>query len=705
MSLLTVGLAGDCLRRGSWAGVGQERAGAVTHEGRIARGSRHGDEVLRIQRAAVAEAGRALDLENAASAVLGAALSLPGLDAGAMYIADPAGTALHLAAHDGIGQELVSLTPRAQTDARTAEALWTEEARRREGLRCATSIALNRAGRLVGVLHLASHSRESIDPSARAAAEAIASAAAEAMDHLRSIPDAGASLADLRCLLASVQDLVVVVGADATILYAGAAAEARLGYAPGDLRGQPAARIHPRSRRDELAAAVEATLRHGAATSLIPLVTRDGVEIPAETRYVRGHWRGRPALVGVSRDITERVQADAARGRLEEQLRLAQKMEALGQLAGGVAHDFNSILQMVTAATESALSSLDDASPARQELRHVLEAAERGSALSRQLTSLGRPAEPRLEALDLHEVAAEMSRLLARVVGRHIELGHRPIGGPCRALADRCHLEQVLMNLVLNARDAMPEGGAIAVRTGVALATPPGADPDATDRYAMLAVTDSGAGIPPADLPRVFEPFFTTKRQQGGTGLGLATVYALVQQHDGFVTVESQVGLGSTFRVFLPLTETATTDAAPTATARSHDHAGRGERVLIIDSDRLVRGMAASALTRSGYAVVAAADGEGAAEALAQHAEAVDLALVDVLAHPTTGAVVGELLCRRRPGIPLVLTGFEGEPIHVTDVGTHRGPTLRLTKPYSVEALLRGVRALLDEAAGEEFVG
>lgn len=385
---------------------------------------------------------------------------------------------------------------------------------------------------------------------------------------------------------------------------------------------------------------------------------------------------------------------------LEEQLRQSQKLEALGRLAGGVAHDFNNILSVIL--MNAALLQEEGAlTPELQECAHqIAQAAERAANLTRQLLAFSRRQKPQLQPLDLNEVVSGLGKMLQRIIGEDITLQMRlqPGGAPLRA--DPGMLEQVLMNLAVNARDAMPRGGLleIVVET-VCLQSddrrkdgPPGRR---EGDFVRLTVRDTGCGIPSHLLPKIFEPFFTTKEVGKGTGLGLATVHGIVQQHDGWIEVESQEGAGTAFHVYLPRWQPlGDVKAASRTTVRSLP--GGRETILLVEDKPPLRAMARQILEARGSTVLEAADGPAALELWERLGQKVDLVLTDmIMPGGCTGAELVEQLRRRRPELKaLLMSGYPGE-VATYEKRLQPGDRI-LAKPVGPVTLALAVRECLD---------
>src|SRR5687768_7676714 len=389
---------------------------------------------------------------------------------------------------------------------------------------------------------------------------------------------------------------------------------------------------------------------------------------------------------GVARDLTERE-------RLESELRQAHKLEAIGHLAGGVAHDFNNILMVIQGYSEMLLSQVDDLEH-RDDLQQIQEAARRGSDLTRQLLAFGRKQVLRVRPLDLNAVVLETSQMLTRLIGENISLRINPGLVVCPIEADRSQLEQVLMNLAVNARDAMTRGGSLTLSVDRVVVSGSGhAIPEGS--YVKLEVSDTGSGMDDTTKQRVFEPFFSTKGPGKGSGLGLSTVYGVVKQLGGDVTVESTPLQGSTFTVLLPVTakEPEVVHEAIIPGLAS----GGGETVLLVEDDAPVRALLSSVLKRHGYDVLVA---NGAREALsiaARHIGSLDLVLSDVIMPEMSGPEMVALLKNIRPEpAVLYLSGYATDAL-VTDRVLPDAVTF-VQKPVSARQLLETVRQVLTNA-------
>jgi PAS domain S-box-containing protein len=391
-------------------------------------------------------------------------------------------------------------------------------------------------------------------------------------------------------------------------------------------------------------------------------------------------------VAGVAEDVTGRLQ-------LETQLRQRQRMESIGQLAGGVAHDFNNLLTVITSSAELLAAEIDGG-PARDLVRDINEASARAAALTRQLLSFSRQEVVEPKVTDLATVVTDTAQMLRRLIGEDVVLTTLD-AGTCRVRIDAGQWSQVLINLALNARDAMPQGGHLTVETrSVDLdAAYQRAHPAVTaGRFAMLRVSDTGEGMSAHVRSRIFEPFFTTREQGQGTGLGLAVVYGIVQQSGGHIDVESEPGAGTTFRIYLPALHEAVSPApvgAPGAGPRGH------ETILLVEDEVAVRKVATRALRATGYTVLEAGDGEEALRTLERHAGAVNLLMTDVVMPRMDGKQLTEAVRARYPQIRVLYTsGYTNDA--VVRRGVLQAEVAFLQKPYAPGVLRKRIREVLD---------
>lgn len=393
------------------------------------------------------------------------------------------------------------------------------------------------------------------------------------------------------------------------------------------------------------------------------------------------------------REMAERQAAESARNQLEEQLRHAQKMEAIGRLSGGIAHDFNNLLTAIRGYSELLLKELQG-SPLRADVEEIFNAADRAATLTGQLLAFSRRQILSPEILVLNQRVMDMSRMLDRLIGEHIAIDLQLASDLWSVRADAAQLEQVLVNLALNARDAMPQGGRLAIETSnrdvnakqaQVLEVPAGP-------YVELRVRDTGVGIPREIMGRIFEPFFTTKPKGAGTGLGLSMVYGFVKQSGGTITVDSAPGKGTAFSLLLPRTDD-TIDRSPTP-KNLVPQAQRGSgTVLIAEDERALRRLSATVLGQAGYRTLEASDGQQALDMFTVHASKIVMVVTDVVMPRMGGIELAHRLRKANPDLPILfVTGYveQSDALHESAAGNQV-----LLKPFSPEALLRAVSSAL----------
>jgi signal transduction histidine kinase/CheY-like chemotaxis protein len=393
-------------------------------------------------------------------------------------------------------------------------------------------------------------------------------------------------------------------------------------------------------------------------------------------------------VIGVALDITDRKH-------LADQLRVSQKMQAVGELAGGVAHDFNNLLMIVKGHAEMLLDRIDSSS-ARHNLEQIQGATERAATLTRQLLAFSRKQVLQPKVLDLNDVVAGMIKMFARVIGENIDLAFLPGSKLAPVKADPGQMEQVLLNLVVNARDAMPDGGRLTIETcNVELDSVSASQHPVMEAgsYVILIVTDTGCGMDAGTQARIFEPFFTTKGQGKGTGLGLATVYGVVKQSGGFIWVYSEVNHGSTFKIYLPQVNADLERGVPEKTSRDA-HPGT-ETILFVEDEESVRELVRDYLGKSGYRVLEAADGVQALEIAAAHRGPIHILVTDVVMPRLSGRELVTRIAAARPEIKILyISGYTDDSIFRH--GVLEGGVAFLQKPFNLKDLAQKIRQVLD---------
>jgi PAS domain S-box-containing protein len=501
-----------------------------------------------------------------------------------------------------------------------------------------------------------------------------------------------------RALVEHSADVFAVLDADGVYRYVTPAAQHVLGSGPDTLLGRLAlADVHPEDVPALRQLFAELLHRPGETRALGARVRRaDG-----SWRWVEGvasNWLQEPAIRGIAltlRDVSERK-------RLEDELRQAQRLEAVGRLAGGVAHDFNNLLTVISGFTSLLLSAPPQDGDTRTAVEQIHKAAERATGLTRQLLAFSRKQILHPTVLDLNQVVSGLGGMLRRLLREDVQVEMRLAEGLWPVRADPQQMEQTLMNLVTNARDAMPVGGRVSITTAnrVLDAGQREAYPDlAPGEYVRLAVGDTGCGMDEATLSQVFEPFFTTKEQGQGTGLGLASVYGIVKQSGGSIYAHSVLGKGTVFEILLPRVQEAPSAAAeepePKALTRG------SETVLLVEDEPAVRALAQRVLQLLGYRVLLAGDGAEALRVASEHGGPIDLLLTDVVMPIMHGTQLAERLTAVRPQTRVLFMSGYTDSVLVRR-GVQRGETRWLPKPFRAEALAQKVREALDGSAAAD---
>jgi two-component system, cell cycle sensor histidine kinase and response regulator CckA len=489
-------------------------------------------------------------------------------------------------------------------------------------------------------------------------------------------------------------EIIVITNAEGVIQYANPAFEAITGYTREEAAGRNPAILKSGEQDAAFYENLWATLLRGEAWSgRFVNRKKDGSFYTEEAVIspVRDGAGRTVNYVAVKRDITSEIA-------LEEQLRQAQKMEAVGRLTGGVAHDFNNLLQAINGYAELALSEVEETSPAGEAIAEVLQSGERAAHLVEQLLLFSRRQIMRPELLDLNNTIEEILRMLRRVIGEDIRIEWRPGSSTAGIYADGGMVEQALLNLCVNARDAMPAGGCLTISTS---SGEPGPDPAALHpengpgRYVLLRVADTGCGMEKDLIGRIFEPFFTTKETGKGTGLGLATVYGIIKQHDGLIDVSSAPGEGTVFRLYWPMAA----NPAPAEESRPPETIQGGtETILLAEDEENVRRLARVILEQAGYTVLVVRNGREAAALFEQRNAEISMALLDVVMPEMGGREAAEAMLALRPGLPVLFaSGYSENADHLNFVA-EKGLRL-IRKPFNRAILLRAVREMLGQTS------
>ena len=503
-----------------------------------------------------------------------------------------------------------------------------------------------------------------------------------------------------RALIENSSDMVAVLGPEGFVRYASPSACRILGYSSEELVGKLVFElVHPVDAR----AVTAAWNRWNQGT-------QSGVPTELRVRHKNGTWRtveatdanllGNEAVSGVvinARDITERKH-------LEEQLLHSQKMDAIGRLAGGLAHDFNNLITAINGFSDLLLMNLHRGDPLRHHVDEIKKAGQRAASLTRQLLAFSRKQVLQPKVLDLNRVVSDMDQMLRRLIGEDIELETNLAPDLWCVKADPGQIEQVIMNLVVNARDAMPEGGKLLIVSSNVNGTGSGRNQteQSSSDYVMLRVTDTGSGIDTDTMSQIFEPFFTTKGKGKGTGLGLSTVYGIVEQSGGHISVNSELGQGATFEIYLPKSDERR--ASDEDMAHPLEALGGSETILLVEDEEAVRNLGSQLLASRGYKVLEARNGGEALLICEQYPNRIHLMLTDVVMPNMSGRQLAERLAPIKPDMKVIyMSGYADDTI--LGLGIPSSETAFLNKPFSPDALMRKVRQVLGESGSPPDVG
>ncbi len=588
------------------------------------------------------------------------------------------------------------VVPEFEKDPRLAP--WSERAAR-FGLRSSGAFPLRAGGEVIGAVTIYGAELATLGAEEERLASELAGEIGFALERLadaearRSLEEKlRASEARMRAIVETAVDGIITIDERGVIESFNPAAERLFGYQAAEVVGQAVSRLMPSPYGDEHGSYLARYLRTGERRVIgigrwVTGLRKDGTEFPLELAVAQFEVGGRRAFAGIARDLSERR-------RLEEQFRQSQKMEAVGRLAGGVAHDFNNLLGVIAGYSEMASRQLAEDHPTRARIAEVTKAAEHAAGLTRQLLAFSRRQVLAPKILDLNALLEDLERMLQRLIGEDVELVVRPGAGLGAVRVDPGQIGQVVLNLAVNARDAMPRGGQLTIETAEADAgefTAAAAWRIEPGRYVRLRVCDTGSGMEEATLARVFEPFFTTKPAGKGTGLGLATVYGIVKQSGGHVFVESALGRGTQFSIYLPRVAEVMAGAAPEGLA---ELAQPGETILLVEDQESLREVVREILVDLGYQVLAAGGGEAALALAREHRGQLHLLLSDVVMPEMSGSELAARLVALRPGLKvLFMSGYTSEVL-----GRHGavGPAIQLIeKPFTRQALAQRMRQVL----------
>ncbi|MSO57369.1 MAG: PAS domain S-box protein, partial [Acidobacteria bacterium] len=528
-----------------------------------------------------------------------------------------------------------------------------------------------------------------------------AASMAEAFNEMtRSLRDSAerlkASYQRFHTVTQSARDPIISTDELGNVTFWNRSAEATFGYEEAEMLGQPIATLVGDADRRSYLEALPTPISEDPAfgrTIEVTGVRKDGGIFPTEFSLAAVHGPQGTAFTAVVRDLTERKQAQEALRQRDEQLRQSQKMEAIGRLAGGVAHDFNNLLMAIRGYAELLTQTLEEGDQRREDAEEILKAADRAAGLTRQFLAFSRRQVITQRAVALDQTVENMQNMLQRLIGEDITMSTEIWPGLLPVLADSSQVEQIIVNLVVNARDAMADGGKITMELRnieldhVGVVAHPGLQPG---DYVEMSISDTGSGMDSETLSHVFEPFFATKDAGKGTGLGLATVYGIVQQNGGAIEVQSRLGHGTTFCIYLPRATDFGTAAAPRPALMTDG----SETILLVEDDDRVRVLVANMLKKHGYTVLLASQGDQALEIAARHRGKIHLLVTDVVMPGINGRLLSERLATTRPDTRvLYMSGYSNDAI--LRHGVKSATTHFIQKPFSIEGLAQKVREAL----------
>ncbi len=564
------------------------------------------------------------------------------------------------------------------------------------GLKCSAAVTIGHRGLPTGVLGVHFKARRAVSRDEAVFLRVIANIIAHAMERSQAAQQLAASDRRYRQIIETANEGIWVYDANRVTTFVNSAMAEMLGHTVQEMEGRAVVALMDGEGARVAEGRIAAREQGSRATYDFPFRHKDGSEVwglvsASPMLDETGEIVGGLAMVT---DITDRLRVQAEKAALEADIQQAQRLESVGQLAGGIAHDFNNILAVIQNYAEFALAEVDEG-PVRDDVEQIRLAAERAARLTRQLLVFSRREVVAPEVLGLGDVVADTDKLLRRTIGEHIELISRIGADVPPVKADRGQLEQVLVNLAVNARDAMPDGGMLTIETAPmdldegfsasgAHSVPPG-------EYAQLTVSDTGTGMSSEQRARAFEPFFTTKAPGSGTGLGLATVYGIVKQAGGHINIYSEEGLGTSVKIYLPVT---TDEPAESPAAKDGSPLGSGQQVLVVEDDPAVGDVTQRILTRHGYRVLPAAGGEEALGICREVGQRIDLLLTDLVMPGMSGSQLAHQATALIPSLRVLYMSGYTDDVVIRHGMNGDGWTL-LEKPFGSGVLLRRVAETL----------
>lgn len=643
------------------------------------------------------------------------AISIMGMDAGGVYIMDPETGSLHLKSHRGLPEDYVRTVSLLGPDSPSAQLVregepvfghYDDLSRPQDkvsnaaGIRAFAVLPIRHQGRVIACVNLASYTRDEATPFEQQTVVAITTLIGEAIGRKRAEEALRRSEVQHRTLLRALPDAVTMTDLQGRITYAtDQAARLHQFESPEQMIGMNSLDFIVSEDRERALAGFPKTLERGFLRDQeYTMVRRDGTRFPGElSAAVLRNEQGEPeAFVAITRSIARRRAAELALAQSEQQLAQVQKMETVGRLAGGVAHDFNNLLAAIQVTCELMEDEIPEGTQLREDLDQIMETSEKGANLVRQLLAFSGRKASRPERVDLNKVVESLHKMIRRLIGENVEL-RLALGedlGPVKA--DPGQLDQVLVNLSVNAVEAMPRGGTLTVST-LRRDRPPDLPPEhePAESYIVLQVRDTGRGMDCDTQQHIFEPFFSTKDSTKGTGLGLAIVYSVARQSGGFVKVEAAPGEGATFELWLPEASPADQLEAPVTPTTPAPMAMGTETILLVEDDAVLLRQTARVLEQYGYKVLQALDGSEAIRVADASQASIGLLLTDLVMPDSTGIQLAQTLGQDRPGLKVLLMSGHINPALLEHSMTDSSAAF-LPKPFAAEVLVKMVREVLD---------
>jgi PAS domain S-box-containing protein len=551
------------------------------------------EEITLVQRDLGIELAAVTGLNDTLRICLEAAIRLSAMDCGGIYLVDQDSGNLDLAYYQGLPEEFITDAFHFDSDSenvriikkgkpiyRTHQDLGVQlsSVRNREKLKAMAVVPIYNEGRIIGCLNVASHVFNKVPLSSRASLETITHMIGIAVARARSDHALEESRANFEGLFNSINDLIFILDSKARIIEVNNMVLTTLGYAKNELQYKSVLVLHPEELQDEAAGMVLDVLSAKIDSSTLPIMAKDGTQIPVETKFTMGKWGNTDVILGVSRDIT-------ARKRMEEELQKTQKLESIGILAGGIAHDFNNILTGIMGHVSAAKRNSSPQGKNYDMLCAVESASEQAVSLTQQLLTFSTGGEPVKEFASISTLLKEVALFALR--GSNVRCEFNLAYDLWPVEVDSGQITQVINNLIINAYQAMPSGGVVAVNAENTVVTNDSIPTLPKGDYIKIEVKDNGQGIAEEFISKVFDPFFTTKKE--GSGLGLATSYSIISKHGGLISVESKVDQGTTFTIFLPAKHKI--ESAKTQEAAGIDYDFTGKRILLMDDEQIVRNL------------------------------------------------------------------------------------------------------------------